>query len=249
MSNPHLEQENLEKNNKEAAYIQMIVSLDKEDQLAEILIIEREEEIKKDLINNLENDENSEKEALEDTMFINKPQKKEEEEEEPELIVAVLVYDPSGKMLAYSIGRGSASDTFHDISHLNINKNDFSKDMLATIRAGGIGAVEEKYPGSRTYQDSMLAKFLNQISKDLYGDDIGQRKGENARVEPANKAGKNEHALQDHENMDAPPLTALSDTITQANKCSKSFTLDIGNSESPEIESNDSKETITPLLR
>lgn len=76
MSQSRLEQENLEKSNKEAVYVKMLVSLDQEKQLEQILIIEREEAIKKDLINDLENDEDSEKEALEDAMLLNKPQKK-----------------------------------------------------------------------------------------------------------------------------------------------------------------------------
>ncbi|WP_131794650.1 hypothetical protein [Fluoribacter gormanii] len=255
MSQSRLEQENLEKNNKEVVYVNMLVSLDQEKQLAEILIIERAEAIKKDLINDLENNEDSDKEALEDEMLINKPQKKEEEEEEPELIVAVLVYDKDGKMLAYSIGRGSASDTFHDISDLNINKDDFSKDMLATIRAGGIAAVEEKYPGSRTYQDGILANFCNQKSKELYGDDIfsylrERRQAGNARPEPGSTAGKNEHSLQNDEHTDAPPLTALADSITKENKSSMDFSLDnIESTESSEIETNDSEKSITPPMK
>jgi hypothetical protein len=98
-------------------------------------------------------------------------EKDEEKEKSIDLICIIIVLDENGKVLAYSIGHNGFSDNFHDVSHLDMNCNDFKKELLgildSSLKEGlsipdAISAVKEKFPGQRTYTDKPLQERANE---------------------------------------------------------------------------------------
>jgi len=147
------------------------------------------------LIDNI-NDNNEEEEedelkpmgCMQTNLFSGKENKKpkDEEENEPPIFLTTWEDPETGQLLSYSIGFGKMGNEVHDVSHLNITRDEFIANALPIIQGGGSpeniqAALDTEFPSQKTYPS--FSSFQSMIlDKDESSTDLDETTSQNKSI-------------------------------------------------------------------
>lgn len=140
--------------------------------------------------NNEEEDEDELKpmDCMQTNLFSGKENKKREDEEENEPPIFLTTWEDvrTGQLLAYSIGFGQMGNEVHDVSHLNITRDEFMANALPIIQGGGSpeniqAALDKEFPSQKTYPS--FSSFQSMIlDKDESSTDLDETTSQNKSI-------------------------------------------------------------------